>query len=207
MLEAAKVSALLDAIVGRNGLIPAINAARVGLVGGSFGGAVAAQLMRIDPRVVVGINFDGWQFGPDAGLPFSKPFLFFNSVEAFYTDSDVTGAEGVRNTALLNAREDGWQIEQARANPETRRLLLAESRHADFSDAILSWVREGRRWINWEERVIGPGDGRRAVDAIVLAFFDRTLGYSDAAVFDGILATHPQVRDIGSTSLRTLQKR
>ncbi|MCB9493765.1 MAG: alpha/beta fold hydrolase [Epsilonproteobacteria bacterium] len=48
---------------------------RVGIVGHSFGGSVAAQLCRTDQRFSAGVNLDGPLFGSDASKPSKVPFM------------------------------------------------------------------------------------------------------------------------------------
>jgi len=48
---------------------------RVGVFGHSFGGALAASLCLAEPRVVAGINMDGWTFGNAEKAGIAKPFF------------------------------------------------------------------------------------------------------------------------------------
>ena len=51
---------------------------RVGIFGHSFGGSLAASLCVADPRVVAGINMDGWTFGDARKVRHSKAFLLYD---------------------------------------------------------------------------------------------------------------------------------
>ncbi|TVX92075.1 alpha/beta hydrolase family protein [Paenibacillus agilis] len=56
---------------------------RIGMLGHSFGGATAAQVMLVDSRVKAGLNMDGSFYGkviPDTGIP--GPFLFMGAADA-----------------------------------------------------------------------------------------------------------------------------
>ncbi len=55
---------------------------KVGVFGHSFGGALAAGLCVADPRVVAGINMDGWTFGDALKKGIPKPFFLCRAAMA-----------------------------------------------------------------------------------------------------------------------------
>ncbi|KAI1313275.1 hypothetical protein F5Y03DRAFT_406558 [Xylaria venustula] len=57
----------------------------VGIVGGSFGGAAAYEVMATDKRFKVGVNFDGELFGPARFQESDSPFLFLAALDHNYT--------------------------------------------------------------------------------------------------------------------------
>ncbi|MEV4305345.1 lipase [Nonomuraea sp. NPDC049624] len=57
------------------GLRGAPDLTRVGALGQSLGGSVAAQLVHDDPRVDAGVNLDGGYVGPVAATGVARPFL------------------------------------------------------------------------------------------------------------------------------------
>ncbi|MFC6333553.1 alpha/beta hydrolase family protein [Paenibacillus septentrionalis] len=52
---------------------------QIGMLGHSFGGATAAQVMHYDPRVLAGINMDGFPYGEKLDQGLINPFLFILS--------------------------------------------------------------------------------------------------------------------------------
>ncbi|MFD1739730.1 hypothetical protein ACFSCX_25000 [Bacillus salitolerans] len=59
-----------------------IDLQRIGMLGHSFGGATAVQVMSQDSRVLAGVNMDGFPYGPEIeeGLP--NPFLYIFTKES-----------------------------------------------------------------------------------------------------------------------------
>ena len=94
---------------------------RLGVLGMSFGGAVAADVCMLDNRCKAGLNMDGFQFGTliiDGEI--EQPFFFFESGS--------------------NRRMHVYTSE--RVSAETYRLTINTSRHSDFEDfAIFSNIR------------------------------------------------------------------
>ncbi|KAI1360819.1 Alpha/Beta hydrolase protein [Xylaria arbuscula] len=57
----------------------------VGVVGGSFGGAAAYEVMATDERFKLGVNLDGELFGPARFQEADSPFLFLAALNHNYT--------------------------------------------------------------------------------------------------------------------------
>ena len=110
-LEARFGSAILDRIVESPSWGRHIDASRVGALGFSFGGSVAAAMSRSDPRVQAVVNLDGWVFGEVAEGGVKVPNLTLWSDEPFPTEQDLSQPETAgRLQAILNQRT----IEQQR---------------------------------------------------------------------------------------------
>ncbi len=62
-----------DAVASLNQLPQAVDAAGLGALGYSFGGAVAGEMCRRDRRFLACVNMDGWQFGRAARTPGPQP--------------------------------------------------------------------------------------------------------------------------------------
>jgi predicted dienelactone hydrolase len=95
----------------------AIDTTRIGAMGMSLGGAVAAELCKADSRINAGINIDGLQFGNRNDLGLSVPFMMIYSVD------DAGDNEFLR----LDSQHDFHQYTFLRA------------RHADFTDMTYIW--------------------------------------------------------------------
>lgn len=127
--DARRVAAALDALASA----PAaggLRLDRVGAVGFSFGGAVAAHWARLDPRVVAAVNLDGWLFGAPG-----TPLLTVGGDEP-----PPSGPEGARRAAL-----DLRDLERIDALPGASLVTLRAVRHGDFIDASL----DRRAWRGW----------------------------------------------------------
>jgi pimeloyl-ACP methyl ester carboxylesterase len=111
---------------------------RVGVVGYSFGGAVAAELTRLDSRIGAAVNIDGrhWATALENGVP--KPYLFIGEflvlpdAAALSSNDPATRYEATldqldyRNLAKHLREHGGFQVS------------IAGTTHANFSDGSLS---------------------------------------------------------------------
>ncbi len=67
-----------DAIASLERIAETAKAPALGVLGYSFGGAVAGELCRRDRRFLACLNMDGWQFGPAATNPGSQPNMLLS---------------------------------------------------------------------------------------------------------------------------------
>jgi len=140
-----------------------------GALGFSFGGAVAAQLARSDPRVQAAINLDGrhWAEGLESGV--SKPYLFICEQLIVPSDADVASPEpSVRYEAQLD-RIDYAQLDRNQAANGGIRVTLPGAAHMNFTDVAL---RSPLQRFSFG----GALDARRVQDitrTYVIEFFER----------------------------------
>lgn len=163
-----------------------IDTTRIGYFGHSFGGATAAQIMSQDPRVIAGLNMDGYPFGTawEAGL--SRPFLELRGdpVDPGTIPEEQLEAAGM-SRAMLQALFDSWG---GRTTTLTQGgglgVHLRGATHMNFSDQPL-WSPALARPLG----IAGPVDvreGHRLINAVVLGFFDRHLKQRPAGVLDSL---------------------
>lgn len=146
MLQAHKIISLLDGLGRDPALGSRIDFDKIGMIGGSFGGAAAALVARRDPRIKAAVNLDGWQFGFALDDIIERPYLAINSCEAHFTSRDLASADvQLRNEARLNELEYERQRRQAAARSDTYRYLTPGGSHNDLTDAL----RGRRRLMNW----------------------------------------------------------
>lgn len=108
---------------------------RVGIVGYSFGGAVAAETSRQDPRFKAAVNLDGWLFGDVGRLGLKRPFLEISDDSGLPTAGDLNSNDVVRR---LTSRLTDGDYKQVLANMDRYGgyfLVMAGSRHQSFVDA------------------------------------------------------------------------
>jgi predicted dienelactone hydrolase len=125
-----------------------IDAARVAVIGHSFGGAAAAMTLSEDPRVVAAANIDGTPYGdlPDRRL--TRPFLLLQS--------DPAETRHGRLFIDGNARLLG------RMTAPGFHYVIGQANHYSFTDAPFFFAPPGR-WLL--ARVMGGGRGPAATQA------------------------------------------
>ncbi len=141
---------------------------RLGVLGMSFGGAVAAYHCVVDPRCAAALNLDGLQFGDMADASLEVPYMMV------YSDQDYPS-----NTFVYR---------QSRA--PAYQLMIRGAEHGNLADIsismpLLSWV-----------GMLGEIEGRRGlqvVNAYTLAFFDRYVRDRPSPLLAGASPDHPEV--------------
>jgi dienelactone hydrolase len=179
---AGRVSAELGCLIaGGCGAPQAIrfDPERVGVVGYSFGGAVAAEAARADERIRAAINLDGWMFGTAAARGVPRPYLVIGT--GARTCASRTAGRAV--TPVARSLEDHFTVENERligagiARYGGYFASIDGTRHAAFSDAgvLLPGL-----------RLAGPLGGRRAhriIRTLVGQFCDRYVAGRPAPLF------------------------
>jgi predicted dienelactone hydrolase len=167
--------ARLDAEPGTR-MHKALDLGRVALAGHSFGGAVAAEAMRLDQRVRAGVNLDGTMLGRVVDTGLDRPFLMVGSDG--HVEQDPT-----------------WTSFRTRSSRATT-LEIAGAAHLDFTDlpALFAFRSpdEPRELLQ-----IGPIDPRRSTKiqtAYVRAFLDHHLRGKPTPLLDGPSRRYPEVR-------------
>lgn len=149
----------------------ALDLSRVGVLGYSFGGAVAAEACWKDPRFKAAINMDGDLFGESATQGISQPY--FAMSDSFSEPS----ADDLNSPNLPWQRWERVIDEQSRLTQHTMEthggytLELPRFAHGNFSDSTLSspirrFTDSGR---------IDPRLGLQIVNEYTLAFFNKVL--------------------------------
>ncbi len=147
-------------LAGRLGLT------RVGVIGHSFGGALAAAACISDRRVVAGINMDGWMFGEAERTGIPKPFLFMNSEETL----ESLTVSGAPDLSTERDREHLQVIQESLKRYGGYNLTVQGAHHVNYSDLVLF-----RRAITFGRHELDPYRVFHIVNAFTLAFFDRYL--------------------------------
>ena len=137
-----------DAAAALDQLASAEPPVAAGILGYSFGGAVAAEVCREDARFAACLNLDGWMFGPAAEHPGRQPYLLISGDPYPAAASDATSPAG-----QLDA-EDGARLRARMAAVGGLYAEILGLRHEDFTDR--------------------HGDNE-AVASLARAFFSRTL--------------------------------
>ncbi|KAI8623534.1 platelet-activating factor acetylhydrolase [Xylariaceae sp. FL1651] len=150
---------------------PRLRTDSVGVLGGSFGGAAAYQVMATDKRFKAGANFDGELFGPAVHEEMNSPFLFLAALNHNYT------------------LDPSWREAWPHLQGSKRIFAVNGTEHPSFTDwpvyrDLLGDKFPGDNVIG----KIGPINGTRilAVErAFTMAFFDRFLKESGGELLNG----------------------
>ncbi|OMF24809.1 hypothetical protein BK133_22190 [Paenibacillus sp. FSL H8-0548] len=120
---------------------------RIGMLGHSFGGAAAAQVMHQDSRVLAGLNMDGFPYGAAIEDGLTNPFLYIQT-----TDSDAFGKRELSEDVWSDSKKyPGLESEEEyfeAAAEYTRRKngmlknggsewVVSGADHMSFSDTVL----------------------------------------------------------------------
>ena len=163
----------------------------VGMFGHSFGGAVAAEVCRVDPRVRAGVNMDGSIFGSAKRDGVPKPFLtFFTSARP--APSDLAVLNEPRRRENLELAADYAAVDRSLNRYGGYFLQVPGMEHMNFSDYSL--YSQVRAWT--DSGPISARKGHEAVNRITLAFFQHELLHDHAA------SVEAAVHDVPGTLLR-----
>ncbi|WP_283138118.1 alpha/beta hydrolase family protein [Rhizohabitans arisaemae] len=161
------------------GMRGAPDLSRVGALGQSLGGSVAAQLARDDARVDAGVNLDGAYVGPVATRGVTKPFLQL-AAETHTRDSEPSWKSFWRAST-------GWK----------RELRFTGAAHGSFTDLqpLLPQIAAKLPTVPVADYVgtIDPGRSVAAQRAYVGAFFDLHLRGKPTRLFEGPDTRFPDV--------------
>ncbi|MGH9155447.1 MAG: Cpe/LpqF family protein [Acidimicrobiales bacterium] len=175
--DARTVLGLLERLDAEPGtrLHQALDLSGVAVAGHSFGGATAAEVMRVDRRFRAGVDLDGTLYGEVVGTGLDRPFLLVSS--------DRPAGEG----------DESWPAFRQRT-PRAVSILLAGSAHLDFSDvATLSALRPAGERGRLGLGTIEPARSFAVQSAYLLAFLDRELRGGRQPLLDGPSAKYPEV--------------
>ncbi|MER7760697.1 hydrolase [Streptomyces sp. NPDC097619] len=153
-----------------DGLAEAADAGRVGVLGQSLGGSVAAQLAHDEPRVSAAADLDGALLDPVAHSGLTKPFLLMTS-----------GTKTLHN-------EPSWASCWAASTGPRHALRLRNSAHGSYTD-LQTLLPQLLRHLPIPDPtgLIGTIDPRRSLATqrtAVVAFFTRYLRGRPTHFFD-----------------------
>jgi dienelactone hydrolase len=145
---------------------------RLAFAGGSLGGVTAAEAMRLNPRIVAGINLDGSMFGAVAEAGLDRPFMLLGTAEA-----DETWPAFIEHT------------------PSAVVLAVEGMAHGNFSDwPTLTTFRPSTE--PREPYQVGPLDPARSSEiqaTYIVAFLDKHLRDINTGLLDGPSPSYPEV--------------
>ena len=156
---------------------------RVGAFGWSFGGALAVQLTRDDPRVVAAVDHDGQLFDDVREKGTTRPVLQIHHG----VDDALAYPENDRgDVRRLMALVESWDSTARMASSaDWYSVKIEGTDHGDFSDLVLFYKRQEGR--------LDPRRGHEIINAYTLAFFDRYLRSKPSDLLTDAKPKYPEV--------------
>lgn len=151
-----------------------------GIIGHSFGGALAAAACLSEPRILAGINMDGWMFGEaeETGIP--KPFFFMEDDISIASLTRLANMPAADRVLIEREIEHKRAIQSSLDRYGGYNLTIIGARHFTYADMAL-FSPLSRFSGN------GPVNAQRVhqiINAFTLAFFDRYLRHKSSALLD-----------------------
>ena len=161
-----------------------------GTLGFSFGGAIAAESSRLDPRIRAVVNMDGRHWGDSLEKGVERPYLFICEELAMPTAADLASSNPmIRYEALLD------QTDYSRLDANLRalggvRVTIPGTAHMNFTDVPL---RSPLRRLS-QGGTIDPREAQHVIQTYVIEFFTRYLRSGTPPGLDSPLPQLPGVR-------------
>jgi predicted dienelactone hydrolase len=145
-------------------LFERLDLSRIGMMGWSFGGAVAIQMSRDDPRVKAAVDHDGQLFGNvrDKGTP--RPFMLMHHGLADKPPKPEQG-DVMREMVAMTRAWDRSLVDHSTG--DWYEVTISKTQHGHFSDFLLFFPRNPTE--------LDPRRAHLIITAYTLAFFDEYL--------------------------------
>lgn len=166
-----------------------IDVSRIGVVGFSFGGAVAAVMLARDPRVIAAVNLDGWVVNGPAAAGVSRPLLAIYAKLDLHPRRAWVSAPNYYETEL--AREDFRVLLELSRTSSAEVRLIDGAEHVDFTDA--RYAGHWKRWRPWRPKIIRADRMRTIIEAYLVPFLLRNVSGYPLPVAD-----HPDFPEVTS---------
>jgi predicted dienelactone hydrolase len=167
-----------------------LDTTRAGIVGFSFGGAVAAEACRLDPRFGACVDLDGCLFGESAKEGVERPFLVMSNDGSVTSSRHAAKSSGPKQRRLaFNSHADRDVLHSFQINGGYA-VNIKGVTHMNFCDAPLFIP---IRRMN-EAGPIDPRCAMRIINAFALSFFDQYLGMQPRRPLSRAAREYPEAR-------------
>ncbi|MGU3359072.1 dienelactone hydrolase family protein [Methylobacterium sp. M6A4_1b] len=177
VLGARAASATIDAVIAHPLLGPRIDAARIGVLGYSFGGSIAAAMSRETGRLRAVINLDGDVIATEAWPP-TVPYLFLTSDLPYPSAADLASDDRAFRFESITTRDTYDLHERPDFPRDSLALSVKQAVHADFSDRLV--MPPFQDFLN--PRPIDRVQMWRDINGLIVAFLSARLGTKDGSV-------------------------
>jgi dienelactone hydrolase len=192
-LHARDAIAVLDALArlaGESGnrFEQRLDTEHTATLGFSFGGAIAAEASRLDPRIKAAVNLDGRHWGDALARGVSKPYMFICEQLVIPTAGDLASADPMTR---YEARLDQVDYSQLDANQQARggvRVTIPGLAHMNFTDVPL---RSPLRRLNYGGR-LDPQRAQLIIQTYVVEFLSRYLRSANPPPLDSPMPGFPE---------------
>ncbi len=184
-----------------------IDLGRVGVFGHSIGGATAYDAS-YDPRIAVGIDFDGGLYRLRDREGLRKPFLFINSESGFeklkmimdnrvYTDADLNRMGSTREWIDQVTENKKLELKRIRETVDAggQMLYIENTEHLNFAD--IQYVSPVFRMLGITGK-IAPERVNYIINAYMLDFFDLYLKNEGGVLMKGPSLSFPEMKFVTS---------
>lgn len=133
------IQSMLDQLIssGFEAIAGKCNLNKIGIIGHSLGGIMAAQMCSHDERIKAGISLDGPLFGIDTTKPFHKPFMLMRApgfYEMFSDDESIL--QQMNNTTKQEWIEGHRQFFKVNSG-SILEVIIEGAEHNTFTDRIV----------------------------------------------------------------------
>jgi len=167
-----------------------LDLSRIGVLGFSFGGAVAAEVCHRDSRFRAGLDMDGDLYGEAAGSGVQQPFLFMDETLDSPAPAQLLASNSSqRREAELDDRALRLELRSVERFGGYR-LAIRGTEHDNFTDAPLI---SPLRFLTH----VGPLPRDRSLSIMstyALAFFGKHLNQTPQPLLDGPSREYPEVQ-------------
>jgi hypothetical protein len=167
-----------------------LNLEQAGILGYSFGGAVAAQATRVDPRFKAAVNLDGRHWAEALQDGVAVPYIFVGEELLMPTQAMLTSADpATRYEGLMDQIDYTQLARNLRANGGIQ-VTIDGTAHPNFSDDVL---RSPLRRLSGGG-VIDAHRGLFIVNSLVVEFFGQHLAQRPAPLLTANSRPFPEAR-------------
>ncbi|CAM5765456.1 hypothetical protein LMIY3S_01489 [Labrys miyagiensis] len=170
-------------------LLRSLDFSRAGILGYSFGGAVAAQTAWQDPRFKAALNLDGWLFADAAKLGVVQPLMEISDDTPMPTPEELSSPD-VPDRLLAQLNDSDYR--RLRANMIAHGgyyLVMTGANHESFVDVSKRSI--AQQFVALLPSARGIPD---IVNAYILTFFERYVAGTPTSLIDDMPSPYQQVR-------------